>query len=288
MYKFWTKSMNYLVFRQLGLMGSLLCTGVCLGQVPKRMPASYIPDDDVIIKPEVNEISFYQQHVASDGSDDVVKARNQIKVWNDNQVYASQYGMNINVVGSQFYVPTEQEKWQYFKDKYLRYLRRKGEAPLKDMPKNWYNDYRASNEIDTIDEMEARFKRTSTTTTRGSMLPKSLQEKEVSLFKDTKFVFQPRVDQGLVIVGLRGKSSDARAWVGVNGHTEFNVQHRIDEIGFRVMFNYYVHNGKYFTSVDQRLMDNVYARFTATKNPEIEVASEVNDNTLMLLYAKSF
>lgn len=288
MYKFWTISSIYPAFRHLGLGLGLLCSGICLGQVPKRLPASYIPDDDVIIKPEVNEVSFYQQHVASDSSDDVVKARNQIKVWNDNQAYASQYGMNINVVGSQFYVPTEEEKWQYFKDKYLRYLRRKGEAPLKDMPKNWYNQYRASNEIDTIDEMEARFKKTSTTTTRGSVLPKSLQEKEVSVWKDTKFVFQPRVDQGLVIVGLRGKNSDARAWVGVNGQTEVNVQHRVDSIGFRVMFNYYAHSGKYFTSVDQRLMENVYARYTASKNPENEVATEVNDNTLMLLYAKSF
>jgi hypothetical protein len=288
MYKFWTKSTTYLAFRQLGLSLGLLCTGVCLAQAPKRMPASYIPDDDVIIKPEANEISFYQQHVASDKSDDVVKARNQLKVWNDNQVFASQYGMNTNMAGSQYFVPDEDAKWQYFKDKYLRYLRRKGEAPLKDMPKNWYQDYRASNEIDTIDEMEARFKKTSTTTTRGTLLPKSLQEKEVSVWKNTKFVFQPRLDQGLVIVGLRAKKTDARAWVGVNGQTEVNIQHRIDSIGFRVMFNYYAHTGKYFTSVDQRLMENVYARYTASKKPENEGVSEVNDNTLMLLYAKSF
>jgi hypothetical protein len=288
MYKFWTNFMTYPAFRQLGLSLGLLCSGLCLAQAPKRMPASYIPDDDVIIKPEVNEISFYQQHVASDESNDVVKARNQLKVWNDNQIFANQYGMNTNLAGSQYFVPDENAKWEYFKDKYLRYLRRKGEAPLKDMPKNWYQEYRASNEIDTIDEMEARFKRTSTTTSRGNMLPKSLQEKEVSIWKSTKFVFQPRLDQGLVIVGLRGKKTDARAWVGVNGQTEVNVQHRIDEIGFRVMFNYYAHTGKYFTSVDQRLMENVYARYTASKNPENVVATEVNDNTLMLLYAKTF
>jgi hypothetical protein len=289
MYKFWTNCTNYLVYRQLGFWGALLCTSVCLGQTtPNRAPASYIPDDDVIIKPEANEISFYQQHMASDNSEDVAVVRNQIKVWNDNQVFASQYGLNTNMAGSQFYVPNEDEKWQYFKNKYLRYLRRKSEAPLKEMPKTWYQQYRASNEIDTIDEMEARFKKTSTTTTRGSALPKSLQEKEVSIWKDTKFVFQPRLDQGLVIVGLRGKALDARAWVGVNGRTEINVQQRVDSVGFRIMFNYYAHSGEYFTSVDQRLMENIYARYTVSKNPEIEVASEVNDNTLMLLYAKTF
>ena len=117
MYKFWTKSTTYLAFRQLGLSLGLLCTGVCLAQAPKRMPASYIPDDDVIIKPEVNEISFYQQHVASDQSDDVVKARNQLKVWNDNQVFANQYGMNTTLAGSPYFVPDEEQKWLYFKDK---------------------------------------------------------------------------------------------------------------------------------------------------------------------------
>ena len=60
-------------------------------------------------------------------------------------------------------------------------------VPLKDAPKNWYQEYRASNEIDTIDEMEARFQKTNKKTLSGKTLPKSLQAKEVSVWKDTKF-----------------------------------------------------------------------------------------------------
>jgi hypothetical protein len=257
---------------------------VTSAQVPFRKPASYVPDDDVIVKPVDNEISFYQQYVASDESSEVIQARNQIKVWNDNQQFANQYGLSTELVGSPYFVPNEEEKWQYFKDRYLRYLRRRGEQPLKDMPKNWYQEYRASNEVDTIDEMEARFKKSTKTSTSGSVLPKSLQAKEISFWKEMKFVFQPRVDQGLVIVGVRSKTLDARAWVGVNGETEINFQHRIDKIGFRAMLNYYAHTGQYFTSLDQRIVENVYARYTTSRNP----ANEVTDNTIMLLYGKSF
>jgi hypothetical protein len=287
MYTFWSKHSNSLGFRHLGLIIGLMLTSMCFGQTAplNRNPASYIPDDDVIIKPEMNEVSFYQQYVAKDESKDVVQLRNQIKVWNDNEAFAQQYGLRTTLAGSPYFVPTQEAKWEYFKSKYLRYLRQKGEQPLKDAPKNWYQDNRASNEVDTIDEIEARFKKSNKTTASGaSVLPKSLQAKEVSLWKNTKFTFQPRVDQGLVIVGFKTSFAVARAWVGVNGRTELNVQQTYDSIGLRAMFNYYADTGKYFTSVDQRLMENIYARYTASKDP----ATELNDNTLMLLYAKTF
>ncbi len=287
MYTFWSKQSNSLGFRHLGLMIGLMLTSMCYGQTAplNRNPASYIPDDDVIIKPEMNEVSFYQQYVAKDESNDVVKLRNQIKIWNDNEAFAQQYGLRTTLAGSPYFVPSQEDKWEYFKSKYLRYLRQKGEQPLKDAPKNWYQDNRASNEVDTIDEIESRFKKSNKmTASGGSALPKSLQAKEVSLWKNTKFTFQPRVDQGLVIVGFKTSFVVARAWVGVNGSTEINVQQTYDSIGLRAMFNYYADTGKYFTSVDQRLMENIYARYTANKDP----ATEVNDNTLMLLYAKTF
>lgn len=303
MTSFSTFMRKYPVFRQLPLFLGLLVALPVLGQSSptfsakkaaiSREPASYIPDDDVIVKPVDNELSFYQQYVASDESQDVVKSRNQLKVWNDNQVFAKQYGIDSSLAGSQFYVPTQEEKWEYFKSRYMRYLRSKGEQPLKNMPQQWYNTYRASNEVDTIDEMEARFKKSngSASSSQKNFLPSSLQQKEVSLWKETKFIFQPRVDQGLVIVGIKGPIAYARAWVGVNGQTEFNVQKSIDSIGFRVMFNYYAQNGRYFTSIDQRLMENVYARATSTKDPR-QVGVNGNgiykDDSLMLLYAKSF
>jgi len=293
MFNLWSLKQNYPFFRHLFIGSLVLISGIVQGQVTPRMsiaraPASYIPDDDVIIKPIDNQLSFYQQYVASDKSNDVINSRNQIKVWNDNQAFADQYGMDSTLTGSAFFVPTAEEKFEYFKDKYMRYLRRKGEQPLKDMPKGWYQDYRASNEVDTIDEMEERFKKTSRKGLSGKTLPDSLKQKEVSLWKKHKFIFQPRVEQGLVIVGIKGPLAYARAWVGINGETEVNVKHEVDSIGLRVMYNYYVHSGKYFTSVDKRITDNLYARVTSLKNPGAGEDSVKQDNTLMLLYATKF
>ena len=70
----------------------------------------------------------------------------------------------------------------------------------------------------------------------------------------------------------------------MNGETEINIQKNIDSIGFRMMFNYYAHTGKYFTSIDQRLMENIYARVISQKDP----TQFFQDETLMLLYAKQF
>lgn len=287
MFKNWSYDSVYKKVKQYLTVVTALLTLSVVAQDPnekrlKRNPASYIPDDDVIVKPVENKLSFYQQFVASDNSSEVVQSRNQLKVWNDNLQFAQQYGMDSSLAGSAYFVPTQEAKLQYFKDKYMRYLRQKGERPLRDAPKNWYQDYRASNEVDTIDEMESRFK--STQKKSGSRVSKVLNEKQVSLWKKTKFIFQPRIDQGLVIVGIKGPIANARAWVGVNGETEVNFQKSIDSIGFRMMFNYYVHSGEYFTSVDQRIMENVYARVTSLKKPD----RLIKDETLMLLYAKQF
>lgn len=292
MFKFWSLLNNLQSFRQGVAVLVILVSGLAEGQVTlqnyvNRRPASYIPDDDLIVKPVENELSFYQQYVASDNSNDVIQSRNQLKVWNDNQQFADQYGLDSTLTGSSFFVPTPEQKFEYFKEKYMRYLRQRGEQPLKDMPKNWYQDYRASNEVDTIDEMETRFKNNHGKAKKSSF-PEALQVKEVSLWKKTRFIFQPRVDQGLVVVGIKGPIAYARAWVGVNGQTEINVQKSIDSVGFRVMFNYYAHTGRYFTSLDQRIVENLYARVTSQKNPDALEGEAVQDNTVMLLYAKQF
>lgn len=257
-----------------------------------RAPASYIPDDDVIVKPIDNEISLYQQYVADDKSQNVVESRNQLKVWNDNQNFADQYGMDSTLAGSSYFVPTPDEKWEYFKSRYMRYLQRKGSQPFQQMPQSWYNNYRASNDVDTIDEMEARFKSSnkSSSVTR-SPLPQAFQEKSVNIFKNSKFIFQPRVEQGLAIVGVQTPYGKVRAWVGLNGQTEVNAQQSFDSIGLRVMYNYFAQSGRYFTSVDQRLMAGLYARVTSTRDPRrvgVNGSNVYQDESFMLLYAKSF
>lgn len=295
MFNFWALLKDYSRFRQFVLSYLVLATGLCFGQDLDmessrrvssfgRAPANYVPDDDIILRPVQNELSFYQQYVASDKSDEVVESRNQIKVWNDNQVFADQYGLDSNLAGSAFFVPTPEEKWEYFKNRYMRYLRRKGEQPLRDAPKNWYQEYRASNEVDTIDELEDKFKKSQKRNSPSKNISETFRAKEVNLWKETKFIFQPRVDQALVVVGIKGPIAYARAWVGVNGRTEINIRKDIESIGFRAMYNYETDTRKYFTSIDQRLVSNVYLRLTSSKDP----LAKREDQTVMLLYGKQF
>lgn len=286
MTKFWTVSKNYLKFRHSMILCAFLSVGVWgESTLLHRAPASYLPDDDMIVKPVNNEIGFYQQYVASDKSEEVLQSRNQIQIWHNNQVFAEQYGFDSTSSQSIYYVPTAEEKWEYFQDRYMRYLKRRGEQPFKDMPKDWYADFRESRRVDTIDELEAEFKKKNNKgLISGKELPKNLQTKEISFWKTHKFVFQPRLDQGLVIVGLRGRFINARAWVGINGKTEINIKHENHNIGFRVMFNYEADTGEYFTSLDQTITENLKARFIASKKPE----NNEQDERLMLLYAKSF
>lgn len=289
MYKNSTLFQNLLKVRHLLVAGLFVSSAIAQGQVtPKRAPASYIPDDDVITKPIDNELSFYQQYVASDKSEEVLITRNQIRIWNDNQQFAEQYGLDSTLTGSTFFVPTQEEKLEYFQDKYMRYLRGKGEKPLRAIPQNWYQNFRASSEVDTIDEMEEHFKKTTRKSVTGKDLPDTFKQKEVSLWKETRFIFQPRLEQGLVVVGIKGPIAYARAWVGVNGKSEFNVQKNIDSVGVRIMFNYYTNNGRYFTSIDKKITDHLYARATSLRNPEATDDNPKQDNSVMLLYAKQF
>jgi hypothetical protein len=290
MSKYWSLLRKHLGFRQATMIAACLVTSICQGQSTSlnRSPASYIPDDDVIVKPVDNQLSFYQRYVATDTSDDVKISRNQIKIWSDNQVFADQYGMDSSLSGSAYYVPTKKEKWDYFSNKYLRYLRGRGEQPLRDVPKSWYEEYRASNEVDTIDELEGRFRGTQKKSSYGSDLPDALKAKEINVWKKTNVIFQPRLDQGLVIVGIKNPIADARAWVAANGKTEINVQQSFNSIGARVMFNFYADTGKYFSSIDQKVAENLYARFTSNKDPKHAIGTPYQDDTLMLLYARQF
>lgn len=288
MKKFWTVAIDYLNFRHSVVVACVSAAAMSAwgnSASIKRGPASYLPDDDMIVKPIDNEIGFYQKYVASDKSEEVLRSRNQIQIWHNNQVFAEQYGFDSTSSQSIYYVPTPEEKWEYFQDRYMRYLKRRGEQPFKDMPKDWYADFRESRRVDTIDELESEFKKShSKSLISGKELPKNLQAKEISVWGKNKFIFQPRLDQGLVIVGIKNKLVHARAWIGINGKTEINIKHELDSIGFRAMFNYEADTGEYFSSLDQELSQNLKARFIASKRPD----RDEQDERLMLLYAKTF
>jgi hypothetical protein len=233
-----------------------------------RKPASTVPNDDVIVVPVEAKMTFYERNFLQDKSVDVGLVQQQIKLWQENANLALQYGLDQDSIGSQYFVPTNTEKWQYIQRSYFRYLKRQGEQPLKDESQAIMRQWNADKEINSIDEMEATFRSTTKKVPTGQNLPSSFQEKEVSKSKKFRMYFQPRIEQGLMIVRMTSSIVDGRAWIGFNGDSEVNLQRSFD-FGTRVMFNYFTNNQQYLTSIDQNLGHGFSARYIHSYNPTL-------------------
>jgi hypothetical protein len=267
--------------------GALLMASLSTGAQLRieRKPASIIPNDDVIVVPVAAQMSFYERHVANDKNwKDVGRVELQIKLWQENANLAQQYGLDADSIGSRYYVPTSDEKWEYISRSYMRYLRRKGEEPLKDGSKEWFRQWNADKEVNSIDEMEATFKATNK---KSQYIPSSLQEREIGKTKKFRMYFQPRVEQGLLIVRMTSALVDGRAWIGINGESEVNLQRRFNT-GTRLMFNYFTHNQQYLTSIDQSLGGGFSARFIHSFDPDLVTTRSGQENRIQFGYNAEF
>lgn len=292
----WGMSKFYTVLRHCRKLGQVigigaLCFSATLAPEAQRKvsagrrPANYVPNDDVIAVPVNAEIGFYEKHVANDKSwSDKSAVQNQIRIWQENELMAQQYGLNTQ--SGAYYVPTSEEKWNWMQRSYFRYLKRKTEDPFREEPKNIWRNWTANDEVNSIDEMEARFRATSRRSVTGKALPSAFQEKSAKT-KKFKLNFQPRLEQGLIIVRATSQWFDARAWVAVNGETEVNVQ-RTFATQTRFMMNYYVHSGEYLTAMDQNIGYGFSARVTSSWNPNDVNVNAQRNQTGQLNYITEF
>jgi hypothetical protein len=200
---------------------------------------------------------------------------------------ADAHGVDSNSIGSYYYVPQPKDQWQYISRSYFRYLRKKGEDPLKDGSRDIMRSWNSDKEVNSIDEMEATFRKTTNRSSIGQDLPGALREKEVGKTQRMRFYFQPRLEQGLLIFRVTSAIIDGRAWVGVNGESEFNLERRFTSTGTRIMWNYFTNNGQYLTALDQRLGGGFSARYTNSKNPNLD-DKLANDNRYQINFNAEF
>ena len=281
-------------FRQL-LAAGLMLAAIPLAQDPikeivGREPANYVPNDDVIVVPVDAEMSFYEKHVLNDkvfsGKSQV---QQQIKIWQENELMAQQYGLDTQSVGSLYYVPTNDEKFKVVQRSYFRYLQKKGEDPFKQEGQSIVRDWTANDEVNSIDEMESAFRATARRDGVGRPLPKAFRERQVAKTKKFRFNFQPRVEQGLIILRMEGPIVDVRAWVAANGETELNAERKFEATGTRFFVNYFAHEGRYLSVMDQNLMyPGLRARFTSTWDPDEQAPERANERRYQLLYSTAF
>lgn len=299
MLKLWSQQLGRLKLRHF-VVGLVFATSASVateleGTKASRRPASYVPNDDVIVVPVDAEMGFYEKHVLNDP--DMHKNSNvqrQIKLWQENETMAQHYGLDTQSEGSLYYVPTSQEKFKLIERSYFRYLRKKGEDPFQDEGQEIIRSWTASDELDTIDEMEAAFRATQQKTASGRSLPQAFREKQVAQTKKFRFHVQPRLEQGLLIVRVSGPV-DARAWVGINGEAELNIQKTFAATGTRIQSNYFVHDGRYLASIDQELgFPGLRARLITTKKQSQPAGVPTNetvfseDTRFQVLYGTEF
>ena len=278
----------------------LLATGLLLAAIPVaqdpikeiigREPANYVPNDDVIVVPVDAEMSFYEKHVLNDR---VFSAKSQvqqqIKIWQENELMAQQYGLDTQSVGGLYYVPTNDEKFKVVQRSYFRYLQKKGEDPFKTEGQTIVRDWTANDEVNSIDEMEAAFRATVRRDGIGRPLPKAFQQRQVAKTKKFRFNFQPRVEQGVIILRMEGPILDVRAWVAANGETELNAERKFEATGTRFFVNYFAHEGRYLSVMDQDLLyPGLRARFTSTWDPDQLAPERANERRYQLMYSTAF
>lgn len=259
-------------------------------EIVGRRPANYVPNDDVIVVPVDAEMSFYEKHVLNDKTfANKSRVQQQIRIWQENELMAQQHGHDTQSAGSIYYVPEADEKFKYVQRSYFRYLQKKGEDPFKTEGQAIIRDWTADDEIESIDEMEAAFRATARRDGVGRPLPKAFRERQVAKTKKFRFNFQPRIEQGLIILRMEGPIVDMRAWVAANGETELNAERRFELTGTRFFVNYFAHEGRYLSAIDQNLVyPGLRARFTSTWDPDELAPERANERRYQLLYSTAF
>lgn len=288
MSKFWAIIQRCQKSRQLRLSLGLVCSFSVCAQARNlsRAPANFTPDDDVIVAPVSAEMSFYDKYVVNDKSwkeKSVVKR--QISIWQENINMAQHYGLDINSPGA-YYVPQSKDKWAYVQSSYFRFLRKQGEDPLKKESNDIWQNWTASKEVDSIDEMESAFKKSNELARKQGIAVKGFEEKNLSKNGQFKFQFQPRLEQGMMIIKLKSPWVEGRAWVSYRG-TELKLEKTLESTSTRFLINYYTQYNRYLASVDQPITATVSARATSTWDPRLGQGLS-NDQTLQLRYNAEF
>lgn len=233
-----------------------------------RRPANFVPDDDLIVVPMVVEKSvierFNERH-----QERFYGARKQLEFWMSQEQYAFDYGLE----DSGFVVlPTEQEKQRFFQRNYLRFLSKDVERSTNRGLQNSWERWTADNEIDAIEAIEQHEKVLVYAKKKNGKAPKKV-EKSVKVGRDRlRFGFQPRIEIGMLKFTMRSNFFYARAWVGVNGNQELNVEKTIDYTNTKLMGNYFIDEERLLVAVDQPIWGHWSFRFTHTKLYNVEDA----------------
>lgn len=229
-----------------------------------RKPANFVPDDDLIVVPMVIERNFIQDfHHKHD--DEFKSARKKLHHWITQEQYAKDYGLENSGIVT---LPTVEEKENFLQRHYLRFLSKDVERSTNKGLQNTLESWSADDEIDSITAFEQHEK--VIVKARKAQGRETLRSsKSVKVGKSNmKFGMQVRPEIGMAKFTVKSKYFYARAWVGVNGNQELNVQKTFKSTGTTSFVNYYIDESRLLAAVDQKIVNHLSMRFTHSKDAE--------------------
>lgn len=253
-----------------------------------RKPANFVPDDDLIVVPLVIEKNVYERFNEKHESRFKI-ARERLNFWMKQEEYAEAYGLEGT---GAVQLPTQAQKEKFLQRNYLRFLSKDVERYNNQSLQNTWQRWTADDELDAIEAQEQHEK----------VLVFAKKKKGKKDFKKTKtvkvgkdkirFGFQPRLEIGMVKFDMRTPYFRAKAWLGVNGNQEVNIEKRIGSIGTKLRANYLIDESRVLCAVDQHISGPWSLRLSHTKEAEgfseLMDTGKSEDNVSQLRFSLSF
>jgi len=263
-------------------------TTTIMAEEVSRKPANYIMDDDMIVVPMVVEKSFYDEFNEKH-KEKFRQSRQRLEGWILQEQYAQDYGLEdadfINL-------PTPEEKERFFRRNYLRFLQKDVERANQETVQGLVNEWNADDEIDAIRNTELRGEYiVKAKRARGQKVVEASETVKVGKSK-FKIDFQPRLEQGMVMIKLRSSFIKVRAWLGVNGRQELFAEKMIAATNTRFLANYYIDENRILAAMQQPLGNNWSMRLTHQKYYDaadaIELGTVTENNVLSVNFGMGF
>lgn len=255
---------NCLKFRQyLGAVLVLVtsCTAIAESSRVMRKPANFVPDDDLIVVPLVVESNIYEEF--NEKHKDKFKAsRKKLENWIIQEQYAKDYGLED---AGFIELPTAEEKERFLHRNYLRFIQKDVERSNNETLQGYARQWTADDEIDSIknNEQHSEFI-VKAKRSKGRKVVKVTETVKVAGRK-FKLDIQPRLEMGMVKIRLDSEFVDVRAWLGVNGNQEINIDRTFKSTNTTAMMNFYVEENRVLAALSQRISDHWSARLTHEK-----------------------
>lgn len=261
---------NCLNFRQLlKTLQSSLALGLALSFSAEaqisRSPANFVPDDDKILVPMVIEKNivdeFHEKH-----KNRFKDAKQKLRHWAAQEEYAEAYGFTGSGVVN---LPTPEEKQKFFERNYLRFITKDVERSVNrfgqetaENAAEWYENWSTDDELAAIEAQEQQEEFLIKAKKRTGQKNNDIK-KEVKVGKDNfRFDIQPRLEMGMVKMRFKSPYLEGRAWVGINGNQELNIERKFKSTQTKAEINYFIEQKRLLASVDQKLARHLTLRLT--------------------------